>query len=136
MKATLSSLAAARAFRPAGYVEAILAAGQYDPDGVHHHIAPAALAAIRTQYGITDPPLPALATMAATALAALGRTLGQALTGAPRTVGLAVAAHRRATCLDCEHLTSLERCAQCGCHMSGLWGKWTLAAERCPLRRW
>ena len=49
-RTTLAALESARAHRPAGYVDAILAAGRVDPDGVHHHIDRETLEQIRRGF--------------------------------------------------------------------------------------
>ena len=139
MRTTLAALESARATRPPGYVDAILAAGQYDPDGLHHHIAPETLAAIRQQFGVPEPPLPSLPRMAANAAGAIGRAIGGLAAGAPLTAPPQEVERRRAICGDCEHFRRMDqRCALCGCGMAGVVGKWHLATEHCPLQplRW
>ena len=122
---------------PPGYVDAILAAGHLDPDGIHHHITPENLAAIRRQYGIPEPPLPPLAHQLRNATAALTRTLRAAATGAPLTVNAEERAFRQNACAECQWFRGGDqRCSKCGCGMAGLAGKWTLATERCPVGRW
>ncbi len=137
MRTTLSALESSRAHRPPGYVDAILAAGHLDPDGIHHHITPENLAAIRRQYGIPEPPLPPLAHQLRNATAALTRTLHAATAGAPLTVSPDAAQSRQALCQSCPHFRATDqRCSQCGCHLPGFTGKWHLATERCPVGRW
>ena len=137
MRTTLTALEASRAHRPAGYVDAILAAGRLDPDGEHHHITPEALVAIRSQYGIPEPPLPSLPQMARNATAALARNLRAATARSPLTVSADDRARRQEACMECEWFRPVDqRCSQCGCGMTGVVGKWRLAEEHCPLGQW
>lgn len=40
---------------------------------------------------------------------------------------------RMAICRECEHLTKLKRCRQCGCFMDA---KTWLADQECPIGKW
>ena len=133
MVTTLAALEAARGTRPAGYVDAILAAGRVDADGVRHHIRAEDLAAIRARFGVAEPPLPGLAAMARNAAEAVGRVVGAVAAGEAVLVPAAEAARREAICRACDRFrVSDARCSLCGCVMPGAIGKWHLAAERCP----
>ena len=40
---------------------------------------------------------------------------------------------RKAICIECEHLTAINTCADCHCVMPA---KWWLEAAECPKQKW
>lgn len=157
-RTTLAKLEAARSRRPLGYVDAILAAGRYDPDGIHHHIEASTLLAIRARFGVdrgahaprvstdapshphrpVENPLPSLFQQARNAGAAAARSARALAAGQPLRASADAIVARLLICEVCpEYRPSDHRCAKCGCKLRGkLANKLALAAESCPLGKW
>ena len=139
MKTKLTILEASRATTPEGYIDAIIQAGTYDPDGIHHHITPATLAEIRERFGVTPKPMPSLGRSLLNAGAAAARVAGAIAAGESPFVPSEESERRESICIACTEYfdPKNQRCTLCSCKVVGaIVRKTKLKTEACPARKW
>lgn len=134
MRLRIAKIREQAADRPAGYVDAVLAAGSLDGDWLD--LTPEAHAALREKYrpqAPSAPSLPSVPAMAARAARAAVAESAAILSGAP-PVPEEESARRLAICESCPEFRPADRrCAKCGCYMAL---KTRLRSQHCPAGKW
>ncbi len=134
MRLRLTTLQAAAAERPPGYLEDVLARGTVAGDWLE--ISPEALADLRAKYrpAGTEPPLPAAATILRNAARAAAAEVRDRIQGTPPLEPSEIERRLSICKAPCEKWRpSDNRCSECGCFGNF---KTRLRSQSCPLGKW